>query len=190
MVEELPTNVSVQVEERDPKVDDIDCEVAELNEDVEDLEDQLERNVAKCCQFLTYLKLPCKRSSISSTKCICYHSHCYILLFEEFYILIDDAFVNKIAQVVTEYNVFLKFTSDEGSLSTAKRRKSYISSEFPLVTPVEFVLENDKQTVAYVPILKMLQTLLSNREVLEMRQLRQRNTNLTEMVPSSKTMLS
>lgn len=30
VAEELPTNVSVQVEERDPKVDDIDCEVAQL----------------------------------------------------------------------------------------------------------------------------------------------------------------
>lgn len=44
---------------------------------------------------------------------------------------VDDALVNKIAQVVTENNVFLKFTSDEGSLSAANRRKSYISSEFP-----------------------------------------------------------
>lgn len=75
--------------------------------------------------------------------------------------------MNKIAEVVTENNKFIKFTSNEGSLSTANRQKSYISSEFPLVMPVGFVIENDKQTVVYVPILKMLQTLLSNREILE-----------------------
>lgn len=45
IVEELPTNVSVQLEVSDPDIDDIDCEVAELT-DVEDLEIQLEHNVA------------------------------------------------------------------------------------------------------------------------------------------------
>lgn len=42
MAKELPNNVSVQVEEGDPEVDEFDCEDAELNEDVEDLENQLE----------------------------------------------------------------------------------------------------------------------------------------------------
>lgn len=69
--------------------------------------------------------------------------------------------------MVTENNLFLKFTSDGGSLSTAQKRTSYISKKFSLVMPVEFVLGNDKQTVVYIPILKMLQTLLSNRDILE-----------------------
>lgn len=175
VAEKLPTNVSAQVEERDPEIDDIDCEVPELNEDVEDLEDQLECNVAalflKMSSILNIsetalqevidqlnqmylLSQPLLHFSVRRIL----HTHCAN---------VDDALVNKITEVVTENNVFHKFTSDKGSLSTANMRKSYISSEFPLVMPVEFVLENDKQTVVYVPILKMLQTLLSKREILE-----------------------
>lgn len=33
--------------------------------------------------------------------------------------------------------------------------------------PVEFLLERDSQSIAYVPILKMLQTLLSNKDILD-----------------------
>ena len=36
-----------------------------------------------------------------------------------------------------------------------------------MVTPIEFVLKNDRQTVVYIPILKMLQTLLNNGEILD-----------------------
>lgn len=168
VVEELPTNESVQLEESDPEVDDIDCEVAEQNEDVVDLENQLERNVAalflKMSSILNIfeaalqevidqinqiylLSQPLLHSSIRRIL----HTHCRN---------VDDALVNEIAQVVIENNVFLEFTSDDGLF------KSYISREFSLVMPVEFVLEN-KQNVVYVPIRKMLQTLLSNREILE-----------------------
>ena len=36
-----------------------------------------------------------------------------------------------------------------------------------MVTPVEFVLKNDRQTVVYIPMLKVLQTLLNNGEILD-----------------------
>lgn len=167
--------MSVQLEESDPEVDDIDCELADLNEDTEDLENQLERNVAalflKMSSILNIsetalqevidqinqiylLSQPLLHSSIQRIL----QTHCAN---------VDDALVNEIVRVLIENNVFLKYTSDGGSLSTANGRKSYISREFSLVTPVEFVLGNAKQTVVYVPILKMLQTLLSNREILE-----------------------
>lgn len=63
-------------------------------------------------------------------------------------------------------NVLLKFTSTGGSLSTASRRASYIQQEFPLVMPVEFRLDRDS-SVVYVPILKMLQALLNNKDILD-----------------------
>lgn len=142
---------------------------------MEDLENQLEHNVAalflKMSSILSIsetalqevinqlshihmLSQPLLHSSIRKIL----HTHCAN---------VDHALVNKIAEVVTENNVLLKFTSDKGSLSTAKRRKSYISRKFPLVAPVEFLLEKDKKTIVYVPILKMIQTLLKNREILE-----------------------
>lgn len=46
-------------------------------------------------------------------------------------------------------------------------KTSYISRELSLVMPLEFVLGNDKQTAVYISIIKMLQTLLSSREILE-----------------------
>lgn len=52
-------------------------------------------------------------------------------------------------------------------MSTTSKRTSYISKEFSVVTPVEFVLKNDRQTVVYIPILKMLQTLLNNGDILD-----------------------
>ena len=80
---------------------------------------------------------------------------------------VEDSLVSEIAKVFTENNVFLKFTSTGGSLSTTPKRTSYISKEFSVVPPVEFVLKNDRQTVVYIPILKMLQTLLNNGEILD-----------------------
>lgn len=174
VVGELPTSASVQLEESGPENDDTDCEVAELK-DVEDLEIQLEHNVAalflKMSSILNIsetaqqevieqinqiylLSQPLLHSSIKRIL----HTHCSD---------VDDALVNEIARVVTENNVFFKFTSDGGSLSTAHKRTSYISKEFSLVMPIEFVLGNDNQTIVYIPILKMLQTLMSNRDILE-----------------------
>lgn len=66
----------------------------------------------------------------------------------------------------SENNPFLKLTSVGGSLSTAHRQKTYILREFPVIIPTEFVLKKT-QTVVYVPILKMIQTLLSNRDILD-----------------------
>lgn len=45
VVEELPTNASVQLKDSDPENYDTDCEVAELK-DMEDLEIQLEHTAA------------------------------------------------------------------------------------------------------------------------------------------------
>ena len=43
---------------------------------------------------------------------------------------VEDSLVSEIAKVFTENNVFLKFTSTGGSLSTTSKRTSYISKEF------------------------------------------------------------
>lgn len=81
----------------------------------------------------------------------------------------DDSLVNEIVKTVTENNVFLKCPSTGGLLSTATKRTScfvFDLREFLLLMPVDFVPRNDQQTVVYVPFLKMLQTLLSNRDIL------------------------
>lgn len=80
---------------------------------------------------------------------------------------VDDSVVREILDVISQSNVLLKYTNTGGSLSTAARRASYMLREFPVVMPVEFVLGSDCQSVVYVPILKMIQALLSNRDILD-----------------------
>lgn len=80
---------------------------------------------------------------------------------------VDNSILSEILGVVSQSNVLLKYTNKGGSPSTAARRASYILREFPVVMPVEFLLERDGQSIAYVPILKMQQALLSNKDILD-----------------------
>lgn len=72
----------------------------------------------------------------------------------------------EIVNVISENNAILKHTQVGGSLSTSCRRASYTKSKFGIVEPVEFVISGDKQTVVYIPVLKMLQALLNKEEIL------------------------
>lgn len=170
----LPPNVDVQPEDGPPE--DIspeadEFETTEFSEDVE--ESQLEHNIAalflKMSSILNItenavqdvieqineiflLSQPLLRSSIRRIL----NQHCGD---------VDESLVSEIVKVVSENNVFMKSTSTGGSLSTSSKRTSYILREFSVVMPVEYLLKN-KQTVMYVPILKMLQTLLSNGDIL------------------------
>lgn len=75
--------------------------------------------------------------------------------------------VSEIMNAVLQNNVLLKHTDKDGSLSTACRRASYIAQQFPVVLPVEYPLDKSGNSVVYVPILKMLQALLSHNDILE-----------------------
>lgn len=141
VVEELPQNVSAQLEDSYPEVDDTDSEVAEQSEDVEDLEIQLECNVAalflKMSSILNisenalqevidqinqiyFLSQPLLDSSVQRIL----QQHC---------VDVDDALVNEIAEAVKENNLFLKFTSDGGSLSTASKCSSLHSIQLAVL---------------------------------------------------------
>lgn len=75
--------------------------------------------------------------------------------------------VNRIMNAVSQNNILLKHTDTDGSLSTASKRSSYITQEFPIVMPVEYPLDKNGNSVVYVPILKMLQALLSHKDILD-----------------------
>lgn len=151
---------------------DVELEVSEVSEDVNDLERQLEHNVAalllKMSAILNVtenalqdvieqinqiyvLSQPLLQSSVHRIL----RQHCGD---------VDDSLVSEIVRVVIESNVFLKFTSAEGSRSTVSKGESFISREFSVVMPEELLLQN-KQTFVYVLNLKMLQTLLNNGEI-------------------------
>lgn len=75
--------------------------------------------------------------------------------------------VTEIVNAVFDNNPVLKHTSAGDSLSTTFTQASYIAREFPLVKPMEFVMGKEKQSTVYVPILKMLQALLSKDDILD-----------------------
>lgn len=75
--------------------------------------------------------------------------------------------VTEILNAVLQNNVLLKHTDKDGSLSTASKRASYIAQQFPIIMPVEYPLYKSGNSVVYVPILQMLQALLSHNDILE-----------------------
>lgn len=77
----------------------------------------------------------------------------------------------EIVNAISENNEILKHTQVGGSLSTSCRRASHTKSKFGIVEPVEFVISGDKQTVVYIPVLKMLQALLNKEEILRETQM-------------------
>lgn len=76
----------------------------------------------------------------------------------------SDSLVRKIVNAVKDSNPILTMTKDGEPLSTISRRASYFQREFPIVMPIEYKL--DSQSVSYVPILQMLQTILNRADVL------------------------
>lgn len=55
-------------------------------------------------------------------------------------------------------------------LSTAKRRKTFVRSHYPLVMPVQYSLGSSGPTVVYVPVLQMLQSMFKNTDILDKNQ--------------------
>ena len=154
--------------------DDTECEFEESVGDIQDLESQLERNLAALflkMQTILHISESATQEVIQQINQI--HLLSQPLLHSKVQEIIsqhcgdvDNSIVSDVVNAVSQTNVLLKFTSTGGSLSTASRRASYIQQEFPLVMPVEFRLDRDS-SVVYVPTLKMLQALLRNKDILD-----------------------
>ncbi|XP_031177005.1 uncharacterized protein LOC116065609 [Sander lucioperca] len=154
--------------------DDTECEFEESVGDIQDLESQLERNLAALflkMQTILHISESATQEVIQQINQI--HLLSQPLLQSKVQEIIsqhcgdvDNSIVSEVVNAVSQTNVLLKFTSTGGSLSTASRRASYIQQEFPLVMPVEFRLDRDS-SVVYVPTLKMLQALLRNKDILD-----------------------
>lgn len=152
-------------------------EVSEVSEDVDDLERQLEHNVAA---LLLKMSANLNVTENALQDVIEQINQIYVLpqpllqssvhrILQQHFGDVDDSLVSEIVRVVTESNVFRKFTSAKGSLSAVRKCESFILKEFSVVMPEELLLQN-KQTFVYVPILKMLQTMqkmLNNGEILD-----------------------
>ena len=78
----------------------------------------------------------------------------------------DETVVREVTSAVSESNI-MTFCAKDGPLGTAKRRADYVRREFPLVNPIEFVVKKGTKSLAYVPIVPMLQKLLNKTDVLD-----------------------
>ncbi|KAL1273015.1 hypothetical protein QQF64_028877 [Cirrhinus molitorella] len=90
---------------------------------------------------------------------------------------IGESVVKEVVETVAESNILSKSCGKNGCLATSKRRATYVKCNFPLVMPIEYVVEKGMKTVAYVPLLQMLQKLLNKKEILE------KVTSLQEHIP-------
>ncbi len=79
----------------------------------------------------------------------------------------DESLIAEVVNAVSESNVFSKCCDSGGCLSTIKRRNSYVLAEFPLVMPVEYMVDRETKPVVYVPILPMLQKMLNKSDILD-----------------------
>lgn len=86
---------------------------------------------------------------------------------KKYYADINESVVKEIMSAISESNVVVSLCGKHGSLGTIKRRAAYVRSNFPLVMPIEYVVEKGTKTIVYVPIQHMLQKLLSRSDVLE-----------------------
>lgn len=77
-----------------------------------------------------------------------------------------DAIVNDLVTAVMDSNIFVSATAKGEELSTTKRRKTLIEREYPVVMPVQHVLDPGC-TMVYVPVLQMIQSIFKHTDVLE-----------------------
>lgn len=72
---------------------------------------------------------------------------------------VNEVVVNELVEAVMNTNVFVNAAAAGAELSTAKQRKTFVRSHYPLVMPVQYTLGSIGPTVVYVPVLQMLQSM-------------------------------
>lgn len=142
--------------------------------EIHDLGKQLEHNLASLLfKMQTVMHIP--ESSVQEIlQQLCHinkltepllHSKMRATL-NEYFDNVDDAVVSDITSAVSECNM-ISFCAEDRPLGTTKKRIAYVRKEFPLVNPIEYVVEKGKKPLAYVPIVPMLQKLLNKTDVID-----------------------
>lgn len=73
--------------------------------------------------------------------------------------------IKELTSALSSLNLLLKAVAQDGPL--AHKRCKYYKENFEIADPVEYVLESKtKQTFQYIPILKILQQLLRQKDIL------------------------
>lgn len=81
-------------------------------------------------------------------------------------ITVSEAILNEVVSTVLDSNVIVSATAKGKQLSSTKRRKTFIENNYPVVKPVQYMLEPG-HTAVHVPILEMIQTIFNHTDVLD-----------------------
>ena len=73
-----------------------------------------------------------------------------IRVFQEHHQAISDSLLHELVEVLMKTNVFISATSDGAELSTAKRRKTFVRANYPLVMPVQYTIDSSGHTYTAV----------------------------------------
>lgn len=81
---------------------------------------------------------------------------------------LEEMVVSDSVKELSESNPISKALRPDGCLATAYKREKFYKKTFNVVEPVEYILDQSKGlTFQYVPILKSLSQILSQKDVLE-----------------------
>lgn len=81
-------------------------------------------------------------------------------------ITVSEAILNEVVSTVMDCNVIVSATAKGKPLSSTKRRKTFIENNYPVVKPVQYLLQPG-HTAVHVPILKMIQKIFSHTDILD-----------------------
>lgn len=81
-------------------------------------------------------------------------------------ITVSETLLNKVVSTVMDSNVVLSATAKGKQLSSNKRRKTFIEKNYPVVKPVQYMLQPG-HTAVHVPILEMIQAIFNHTDILD-----------------------
>ena len=81
-------------------------------------------------------------------------------------ISVSENALDDIVTAVLESNILVNATAKGKELSSTKRRKTFVEKNYPVVKPVEYVLEPG-HTAVYIPILDMIQKMFKHTDILD-----------------------
>lgn len=157
----------------DATIEDCEDDDEDPNDDHNDLEKQLEENLALLfLKMETILHIP-QRSiqevieqlvQINALSEPLLHKSVNDILKQH---MVDNVMVGQLVTAITNTNAIGRFCGKGGSLSTNKRRETYQNRTFPVVQPVEFIIDRfKKDSAVYVPLNAMLQAMLNKTDII------------------------
>lgn len=81
-------------------------------------------------------------------------------------ITVSETLLNEVVSTVMDSNVIVSATAKGKQLSSTKRRKTFFENNYPVVKPVQYLLQPG-HTAVHVPILEMIQKIFNHTDILD-----------------------